>query len=156
MSGPLKPDFGFVGMFGSSQFLSSQTGTDQPTMWSRMSFTNHPAGVTPGRFICRGYSRAPYNRPASLFVPTISFLFRSFATNRLRISAGGSDAYGSVADFRRWPFSSGKSTSFCASLTLSMNEPPPCMFSILTMSDKSAYCTDACESLLFSRISGEL
>src|SRR5216683_6538704 len=60
----------------------------------------------------------------SLLVPAISSL-RSFDIAWLRISAGCS-AYGSVADFRRRPFSSGKSTSFCASFTLSMNEPPPC------------------------------
>ena len=48
---------------------------------------------------------------------------------------------GNVADILRTPFSSGKSTNSCASLTLSMCEPPPWMLSILVMSDMSAYCT---------------
>ena len=61
-----------------------------------------------------------------------------------------------VAYSLRCTFSYGNSRSFCASFTLSMSEPPPCMLSILTMSDKSAYCTAAREALFFSRISGVL
>jgi hypothetical protein len=65
-------------------------------------------------------------------------------------------AYGRVADFLRCPVASGKSTSFCASFTLSINEPPPFISSILTMSAKSAYCTTACDALFLSLIFGEL
>lgn len=49
----------------------------------------------------------------------------------------------------------GKSTSFCASLTSAISEPPPVMFSIFTMSERSAYCTIACDALWIAIILGE-
>jgi hypothetical protein len=37
----------------------------------------------------------------------------------------------------------GRSTSFWASFTMSISDPPPCMFNVLTMSERSACGTDA-------------
>jgi len=74
-----------------------------------------------------------------------------------RISSNsGTFSYGRVADFLRCPDASGKSTSFCASFTLSMSEPPPCRFSIFAMSAMSAYCTAASDARFFTRICGVL
>lgn len=61
-----------------------------------------------------------------------------------------------MADFLRCPVASGRSTSFCASFTPSMSEPPPCRFSIFAMSAMSAYCTDASDARFTSRIRGVL